>query len=181
MKKETKYVIVYLIKGIANKYQKKLIKDLAKLSKETHVLEKNVPPHITLKYSLKPNNIKETEKLIETFTKNQKPFEFNLNKFDNFNKFVTFLKPDKLVKIKKIQKSLLSELSNLKDIEFIEFDLNFHPHVTLCYGNTPDTFNKIWKYLQNLSKPNLKLSFNNITILKKPKDKWIIHKEYKII
>ena len=79
-----------------------------------------------------------------------------------------------------IQKELLNEVKKIKDIKLDKFDIKLKPHATICYGNTKDSFDKIWSYLKTLDKPKFKLKFDNITILSKPKKVWKIYRVYKL-
>src|SRR3989338_6293813 len=81
---------------------------------------------------------------------------------------------------KTMHKRLLKELTKISGVELREFDINFKPHATIAYGNKKQTFDKIWEYLNKLNKPHFNLKFDNLTILKKPRKFWKIHKIFEI-
>jgi 2'-5' RNA ligase len=79
-----------------------------------------------------------------------------------------------------VQKELLKEIKNIEGVKLNEFDVKWHPHSTIAYGNTRNTFDNIWEYIKTLNKPEFDLKFDNITIMKKQGDRWKVHKEFNI-
>jgi len=74
---------------------------------------------------------------------------------------------------------LIKELGRVEWLEWNKLDkINYKFHATLVYGNTPESFKKIWRYVYDL-KPSFNLIFNNIAIMKKDKGVWRIHKFYR--
>lgn len=175
-----KYVLVYLIRGKAEKYHQKLVKEVGPKFGERYMVENPLPSHITLKSPFELEDSKELEALIKRFIKTHKSTKIKVNDFGNFKRFVTFLKINISKQGFKIQKELLKEVVNIKGIDLHKFDLKWKPHATISYGNTKESFNKIWKYLNTLEKPNFQLEFDNITILRKPKKFWKVYKIYKL-
>ena len=172
------YVIVYLIKGKAEKLQQKLVKTVGPKFGENYKVENPWPAHVTLKNPFKIKNIKRLESTMVEFVKKCKQEKITITGFGNFNKFVVFLKTNFSQHSRKIQKELIKEIKKL-GIEITKFDKNFSPHSTIAYGNTKETFSKIWNYLKTLPKPKFNLIFDNITILRKNKF-WEVYKEYPI-
>jgi len=144
------------------------------------MIETPLPSHITIKYPFKTNNLKNLEKTISTFVKQQKVTKFCIKDFGKFRKFVIFLKPTPLKAFSKIQKQLREELRKSNKIPNRKFDKKFEPHATIGYGNTKESFNKMWSYVKTLKKPKFNLKFDNLTILKKPGRLWKIHKVFEI-
>lgn len=175
-----KYVITYMIHGEPEDYQKKLIKTLSKLSGEMHLIEKPIPSHMTLKSPFETEQIKEVEKIIKEFTVQSRPFKFKIKKFGNFRKFVAFLKPTPRYKFRRVQKNLLKSLKKISWLEITPHDKSFHPHATLAYGNSKNSFAQIWRYLKSIPKPDFEMEFNNISIMKKSKGLWKPYKEFEI-
>lgn len=176
-----KVAIVYLIKGEAQHYQKKLIKKVADLSGEKYVAyDTLLPQHITLKVPFNIKNIKKLEILLSEFTAEQKRHPLKIRKFGNFRKFVTFLTAEFPIGARKIQKQLVKTVNEEYRLKPHNHELEWKPHATIAYGNNKDTFKIIWKYLNSLEKPSFDLEFDNITILKKSRKLWKIHKVFKI-
>ena len=174
-----KLVIVYLIKGKAEKYHKQLVKEVGPKFGEKYMIENPLPSHVTLKSPFETNNIKEIEKLLEEFVKTEKQSKIEINGFKNFKRFVAFLNTKFSKQTLKTQKHLLKKLQKI-GIKSHEFDKKFKPHATISYGNTKTSFNNIWNYLKTLDKPNFDLKLNNIAIMKKGKKYWKVYKEFKI-
>lgn len=175
-----KYVLVYLLKGDARKCQQKLVKEVGPRFGENYMMENPLPAHITLKSPFELRDIKELEKKLKEFTSKHRSREFKIRRFGNFRRFVAFLKPEMPQEIIKLQKKLLKTIKDMDGIELHEFDKKWKPHATIAYGNTKESFDNIWNYLKKLDKPNLDLVFDNITILKKPKKYWKVHKVFKL-
>ena len=176
-----KYVVVYLIKGKAKKYQTSLTN---KLSRKFNLknLNKSIMPHLTLKYFNQPvdgNKLNQLEIALDNFSKKVNQFEFNLFGFGNFDEKVIFIKTQNK-NLDKLYRKFTSELNKLKWIKWRKYEKMKHNfHATLNYINGRKQFKEILKHLSDRN-PNYKLKFDNIAILTKPKDKWIIYKEFKI-
>lgn len=175
-----KYVLVYLIRGKAEKYHQKLVKEVGPRFGESYMIENPLPSHITLKSPFQLDNSKELENTLSLFAKKHKKVKIKINNFGNFRRFVAFLKISLPKKVVKIQKDLLKEVKKINGIELHEFDIKWKPHATISYGNTKESFDKIWSYIQTLEKPDFDLSFDNVTILRKPRKRWKVYKIYKL-
>jgi len=177
------YVIVYLIRGKAREYQKKLIKKVADISGERYVAYENpIPQHVTLKSPFKIRSIRRVERTLRKFTKDKKPYPIRINGFGNFRRgLVVFLNTKFSFRGRRIQKKLIKLLKQEANLKLHEFDKKWKPHATIAYGNTNETFYEIWSYLKKIEKPKFDMEFDNITILKKPrKGRWRIYKVFEI-
>lgn len=175
-----RYALVYLIRGKAEKYHQKLVKEVGPKFGEKYMMENPLPSHITLKSPFELDNSIELENMLNVFSKKHKSVKIKINSFGNFRRFVAFLKISLPKQVFKIQKDLLREVKKVDGVTLHEFDIQWKPHATISYGNTKNSFDKIWSYIQKLEKPNFESVFDNITILKKPKKLWKIHKIYKL-
>ena len=73
---------------------------------------------------------------------------------------------------------LIKELKKLKWIKWLEYDgENAHFHATLAPDEIEEKFDEIYKFLSK-EKPSFDLDFDNVTIITKPKDKWITYREF---
>lgn len=176
-----KYAIFYLLEGKAKKYNEKLMKETAKISGERYILDvSKFPSHVSLKNSFEFDNFNKLDNFLKDFVKKHKKAKININGFDNFRKFISFLKTNFSKDAKKLQKDLIKELDKKLGIKPTENELKYKPHATICYGNTKETFNIIWNYLQKQKKPKFNLKLDNLTLFYKPKDRWIVRKRYEI-
>lgn len=175
-----KYFIGYVLEGKEKEYNQKLVEEVGPMFGEDYIVENPRPPHLTLKSPFETDKIEEIESLLSKFAKDHKSTRFKINGFDNFRKFVAFLKVEDSDKIRELQKSLINELKKISWIKIDKYDLEWKPHATIAYGNTQESFNKIWNYLQNLQKPEFDIQFKKISLLKKENNLWKIYKEYEL-
>lgn len=174
-----KVVLVYLIKGEAQKYQKRLIKQVADISGERYVAYDNpIAQHITLNSPFRVRSTRKLESLLEKFAAEKDSIPMRISGFGNFKRFVAFLKLDIPRGVRNIQKELIEMTRDELNVKPNAYDLKWHPHATVAYGNTKASFNKIWHYLKEQNKPEFDVEFDNITILRKPKKLWEVHKIY---
>jgi len=177
-----KYSIFYLIKGNAEKYHQKLVKEVGPKFGERYLIENPLPSHITIKvpFEFEKHRIKKIERLLNEFVKKQKLSKIKINGFGNFDRHVAFLKIKPSKQAIKIQKELLKGIKKINEVKLNGFDIKWHPHSTISYGNTKESFNGIWRYLKKLEKPKFELNFDNITIMKKQGKYWKVYREFKI-
>lgn len=173
-------MIVYLPSKEVTKYNQQLVEEVGPKFAENYLIENPRPPYITLKSPFYMEDTSTMETALANFVKKCKPAEVELDGFGSFNSKVSYLKINFSAEAIQIQKELLKEISNFKEIYLKEFDTEFKPHLTVAYGNTPEIFDNIWEYLQQMPQPNFKMKFDNITLLKKVKNEWQIYKEFKI-
>ena len=174
------YRIVYILSGNAKKHAERLIKDVSKKFKVPFVYSRKQPPHITLKYRFETKNVKEVENVLDEVCKSSSPFTFEIGGIGNFDKEVLFLKVKPSKEMVKIHTELVRGLKKL-DFDWDEFDkhLSKNFHVCIAMQDIEDKFNEIKRYLKKSNK-KFKIKFNKISLIKKPKTKWIIQKEFKI-
>lgn len=174
-----RYVIVYLLRGKIKEYHKKLVREIGPKFGERYLIENPLPPHITLRSPFDFSNPRRLENIIEEFAKSQKKSRIKIKDFGHFRKDVSFLKVDISKDSRTTQRELVKTLEG-EGIKPNKFDLKYHPHITISYSNSQDTFSLIWNSLSKLEKPNFDLEFDNITILRKPKKFWEVYKVYEL-
>lgn len=176
----SKYVLVYLPNKEVGEYNQRLIEEVGPKFGETFMLENPRPVHITLKSPFFMEDTSELENTIAGFVKKQKLANIAVRGFGNFREKVTFLKTDFSIESLKMQKDLLEAVKVFPGIELGEFDLDFKPHLTIAYGNTPETFGKIWNYLQSLPVPSYDMQFDNISLMKKFGNEWKVYRRFEL-
>jgi 2'-5' RNA ligase len=175
-----KVVLVYRIKGKLEKIQQKLVKEVGPKFGEEYMIENPLPVHVTLSSPFEFKKIKEVDNFVKQFVKNKEKSIINVRGFGKFDNKVAYIKTTFSKQGRLIQRKLVKDLYEEFGKKPHEFDLKWKPHSTISYGNSKESFDNIWKHLRELEKPAGELSFDNITILKKPKKFWKIHREYKI-
>jgi len=72
-------------------------------------------------------------------------------------------------------------LHEMNDMTFDEFDNGKDFHATVALGALkPFDYEKIWDYLAAKPQPDFKMKFDNIAVLKKPLDKWVVDRVWEI-
>ena len=175
-----KYVIVYLIKGKAKEYYKNLADKIYKKFEVYRFLD-SIDTHITLKYFnilLNDKQVKKIEEVLEDFCKTHKKAKLKLKGIGHFDNRVIFIDVEPSKEMNLLYKDLVKELERLKGISWHEYEKeNIHFHFTLAEKDIESKFREIFSYAKK-ENPEFELELDNICILKKPKDKWILHKEF---
>lgn len=176
----SKYVLVYLPRGEIEKYHSNLVNIVGPKFGENYLIENPRPSHVTLKEPFVIKDILPIEKFLEIFVKKYLSSNIEIEGFANFNRFVVFLNTKFSEEGMELQKQLISELGNFEEMEFGKFELEWHPHLTVSYANSPENFEKIATYLEGLPSPKFEVKFDNIAILEKVNNLWEIHKIFEI-
>jgi 2'-5' RNA ligase len=174
------YRIVYLLKGESKKYAEKLIKDVAKKFKVNFVYSEKLPAHITLKYRFETNDIKKVKSIIQEICKKTRPSNFEIGGIGNFKKHALILKVKPSKELIKFEKKLVKNLKHLKG-DLSKFDKTLHKnfHVGIAHHDISEKFYEIKNYLKKFNK-KFKVKFDRFYLIRKPKNKWIIQKEFKL-
>ena len=172
-----RYAIVYLLKGKARGYHIGLVSEISKKF-QLRNLNDCVMPHVTLKSPFEGEDIKIVENLIEDYSRRMKKVGIELKGFSDFDKKVLFFDFVSSSDAFEIQKGLINIL-DFAGLDMGEFDRKWKPHSTLAYFDNDYKFEEVKRYLSG-GNPNYKMFFDNISIIKKLKDKWVIHKEFEL-
>ena len=179
-----KYVIVFLLKGNIKKDHKNLADRLAKKYKLRSVSE-TVDAHITLKgfrTLLNQYKVKDIEELLKQFCKNHSEVKLQLKGISNFGRRVIFMDVIPSYEMKKIYNDFTREMDKIGWMEWNEFDKErIHFHATLVEGKEDlEEFDDILDFAKK-EKPEFNLKMDNISILTKPKDRWVLYKRFKLL
>ena len=174
------YVVVYLLRGEIAEFHQRKIKELARKFDEYYLMEKKRPSHITLKYNFTTNNITEVEKMLKIFSEIHNSTKIRINGLIEFRKRVIGFKVDFSKEARNVYKDLRNELKKLSLGKWSEFDnIGKKFHFTLVYASSLKKFRVIYEYL-NKDKFDCNLKLDNITILRKSKKYWKVHKVYEL-
>lgn len=171
-----RYVIVCLIKGEALVYHENLVKDICE---RFNVKRQRLPAHFTIKAPFETDNIEEVKKLTEEFCNNNISTPIVINNFGFFRENVIFMD------IKASKECITTNgryIDRLKNLTWLEWKKNEGKnkvfHCTVVTKLSPEKFHSIWDYVSGLE-CSFNTQFDNISILKWDKDRWVTFKEYR--
>lgn len=156
---------------------KDVIINSAIVSKNFYVLEKNIPPHISLAmFKIREDQLEEAEKIIaelNIFFQNEiEDKEFEFNKIDDFRNrivFFTFEENPELFELLKRMNLKLHELFHNKFSPACNNQYlpeNFYPHCAFARGLSYSQITKVYKYFQE-NPFEKKLKFEKLMLCKK--------------
>lgn len=168
--------MVCLIKGEALDFHEKLVSDICS---RFNVKRQRLPAHFTIKAPFEKEDISDLEKLTEEFCNSSEVTDIKLDGFGRFREDVVFMdvKPSK--QSVKIHDEYIDELKTLPWLEWKRNEGKGRVfHCTLVSKIPNGKFNDIWNYTNSFS-CYFETTFDNISILRWEKDRWVTHKEYK--
>lgn len=176
------YIIASLVKGNSQEHHNTLFEKLDEIFHLKVPISNKPPSHITLKNSFESNNIKIIENLISAISKKTKSSDVFLIGFNHFkNKEILFIDINVSKEFSQMQKEIVTKFKEKTDIVISNKDIHPKFHLTLAFPKIFDNLFSIWDYLKQLNKPQLKTKIDNISILKKEKGIWKIHKEFSLL
>ncbi|MEK7574623.1 MAG: 2'-5' RNA ligase family protein [Patescibacteria group bacterium] len=177
-----KRVIVHLIRGEAGKAHEDITKDLT-LKFDAFPLHDRIPPHLTLKrwFDMDEKGMETLYECLDDFVNSHKQSNYSLAGFGNFGKDVIYVDVIPSREMSQSVLDLMSALHGIKEMTFDEFDNGSDFHATVAMNALKSfDYEQIWNYLEAEKQPNFKMKFDNIAILKKPVDKWIVDRVWEI-
>lgn len=174
------YRIVYLLKGKSRRYVNRLVRKVHRKFGVNGVYGGRNPAHITLKYRFETEDLKKVGKLIQNVCDNHESSFIELGEIGNFNKNTLHLKIKSSKEMVNFEKELIKKLANYRG-DLFEFDKLLYKsfHVGIAHHDIEEKFNEIKQYLEKYDK-KFKIKFDRIYLIKKPKDKWIIERKFKL-
>lgn len=175
-----KYCIVYLIKGNAEEYQRKVVREFSDVF-DIRDLNNHIPPHITLKAPFETDNINQIEELLSNFSKNVKPAKIKIGELGHFDKRVIYLDAKFSPEAKKIYDNLIKELEKISWMSWREHDKLGNFHATLAYCQDEEEYKDFWEYLSMLNPASFDANLDNISILvKNSEGDWEVYRGFRI-
>lgn len=174
------YRIVYLLKGESKRYVERLIREVAKKFNVNFAYSGKQPAHITLKYRFETNKVKEVENVVSEICKETKLSSFEIGGLGNFKKHALILKVKPSKEMVKFDKKLIKSLKKLK-ISIDDFDKVLYKnfHIGIAHHDITEKFELIRDYLKKYDK-KFKAKFDKVYLIRKPKNKWIVQKTFKL-
>jgi len=178
-----RHIVAHLIRGKAKKYHQNLTQDLTEKF-DTFPIHDRILPHLTLKrwFEIDAVGMESIYKTIDNFVNSRTQCDYELKSFGHFGEEVVYLDVSPSKEMLILVKDLKNELHKIEKLTFDDIDdIENDFHATLVFSALkPFDFNSVRDYLGKLPQPNLKMKFDNIAVLKKPVDKWVIDKVWEI-
>jgi 2'-5' RNA ligase len=170
-------IIVHLIRGQAGKMHEAITRDLADKF-DAFPIHDRIVPHLTLKrwFELDETGMENLHQTLDTFTKNQNQSTYNLGGFNHFGEDVIYVDVKPSPEMSSTTRELMTALHSIDGMTFDEFDEeedDFHATVVMGALKSFD-YNQVWKYLNETEGIHFDMKFDNIAVLKRDMDKWVV-------
>ncbi len=177
-----RHIIGHVIRGEAKKYHENLTRDLNEKF-DTFPLHERIPPHLTLKrwFDLDEKGMNMLNKHLDVFAESHRQSDYSLTGFGNFGKDVIYVDTIPSKEMSQSVSDLMDVLHTIENLTFDQFDNGGDFHATVSMGALkPFDYDQIWNYLKTVPQPNFEMKFDNIAILKKPIDTWVVERIWEI-
>ncbi len=177
-----RHIIVHLVRGDAGKFHTQITQDLTRKF-DSFPLHNRIPSHLTLKrwFELDEKGMGELYKTLDSFAKSHSQSDYELKGYGNFGKDVLYIDAQPSTEMRYSIKDLYESLHKIKGLTFDKFDTGDELHATVAMGALkPFDYNQIWNHLAQGKQPDFKMKFDNIAVLKKLVDKWVIDRIWEI-
>ncbi len=172
-----RYVIVCLIRGEALKFHEKLVEEVCE---KFQVRPQKLPAHFTIKAPFKIEDANEIINLTKSFCSKQNSAPMSIKGFGYFRKNVLYMKVNMSDEGKHIVDTYMKELLKIPNLEWKANEKKEKVyHCTIVSKLEEATFDQIYTDV-NKQLCNFDLLFDNISILKWEKYRWVTFKEFKL-
>jgi 2'-5' RNA ligase len=145
----------------------------------------NFPAHITLKYGFPVRNLAEIESVVEEFciseTRRTSWRLCDFNRFLNPPKYVVFIDAVALKGARAVHARFLNKLREINWVQWGPYDNgDMHYHVTLAtQGLTSENHEAVWSFVNQQSKPDFEVLFDNLALVQIEDESATIYKTYR--
>lgn len=177
-----KHIITHLIRGEAGKYHEKLTEDLSERF-GVFPLHDRIAPHLTFKqwFELDEQGMSALYQRLENFANSHTQSGYSLNGFGNFGKDLIYIDALPSAEMSQNILDLMHTLRQIEGLTFDEFDTGSHLHATIAMGALkPFDYGQIWGYLTTVPQPDFKMQFDNIAVLKRTVDRWVVDRVWEL-
>ena len=176
-------VIVHLIRGEAGTAHEAITKDLTQKF-DTFPLHNRIPPHLTLKrwFELDERGMEALYICLDDFASLHQPSDYLLKGFGSFGKDVMYIDVLPSAQMRSSAHDLMTALYTIPNLTFDEFDgIEDDFHATVAMGALkPFDYEQVWDYLKTGVLPDFKMKFDNIAVLKKENEKWLVERVWEL-
>lgn len=172
-----RYVIVCLIKGEALKFHEKLVEEICE---NFGVRPQRLPAHFTIKAPFEIEDVDEIINLTKSFCLKQNSAPMSIRGFGYFRKNVVYMKVNMSDEGKHIVDTYINELLKVPNLQWKANEKKEKVyHCTIVSKLEENIFDQIYAYV-NKNICDFDSVFNNISILKWEKHRWVTFKEFKL-
>jgi len=178
-----RHIIVHLIRGEARQAHEDITKDLVQKF-DSFTLHDRIPPHLTLKrwFELDKGDMDSLYQTLGLFVSNHNQSKYFLKGFGHFRTDVIYVDVIPSEKLLVDLRKLSTELHKVPNLMFDEFDLienDLHATVAMA-ALKPFDYEQMWYYLNSKPMPDFDMKFDNIAVMKREIDRWVVDRIWEI-
>lgn len=178
-----RHIIVHLIRGKAQEAHEAITRDLVEKF-DAFPIHDRIVPHLTLKrwFELDESGMASVYAALNDFSQLHKQSEYKLGRFDHFGEGVIYVDVKSSPEMDAAVRDLMTAMHGIEGMTFDEFDgieHDFHATV-MMRALKPFDYEKAWAYLNSTKGMDFDMKFDNIAVLKKEEDKWVVDRVWEL-
>ncbi len=174
-----KYFIAYLLSGEVKTAHEALTNEITDRF-GVFRLNDHIPPHVTLKSPFETDHIDDVEKTLSSFADHYPRAEMRLWGFGAFGREVLYIPVLASQEARSTIHHFTKVLRTIQWMQFEEFDIEKKLHATVAHRGIEEKFDEIWNFLST-QKFEFSVELDNVSILKKERDRWAVHQTYPLV
>jgi 2'-5' RNA ligase len=178
-----RYIIAHLIRGEAKHMHEAITQDLVEKF-HTFPIHNRIVPHLTLKrwFELDAEAMKKLQGILDTFVTTHSQSDYRLGGFNHFGEDVIYVDVRPSPEMSATARDLMKVLHEVKEMTFDEFDAvedDFHATLVMRALKTFD-YTQVWEYLSKQEGFDFNMKFDNIAIMKRETDAWVVDRIWEL-
>jgi 2'-5' RNA ligase len=178
-----RHIIVHLLRGEAKEAHEAITRDLVEKF-DAFPIHDRIVPHLTLKrwFELNEAGMESVYKALDIFTKHHNQSDYKLGGFGHFGEGVIYVDVKPSLEMSAAARDLMAAMHDIEGMTFDEYDDiegDFHATVAMR-ALKPFDFEQTWNYLNTTEGMDFDMKFDNIAILKKEEDKWVVDRVWEL-
>jgi len=178
-----KRILVHLIRGEAQSAHEAITKDLAERF-DTFPLHDRIAPHLTLKrwFELSDEGMKGLYTVLDDFADLHTQTAYRLKGFGHFGEDVIYVDVVPSKETSSAVRELMAVLHGIEGMTFDEYDNEEDDlHATVVMGALgPFDFDEVWNYVTSIKQPDFVMRFDNIALLKRTEERWVLERVWEL-
>lgn len=171
-----RYNVVHLIRGEAKIFHEKITRDLTDTF-GSYPIHEYIPPHLTLKWPFESDEegLSAVNTVINSICQTHRKSDYHLRGFGHFENAAIYIDAIPSPEMKATVTDLQTKLAALPGIALNEFDTTQKFHASVAVSRLkPYSLEQLWEHLQKGPQPDFAMKFDNIALMKKVGNKWIV-------